>query len=83
MRTVPTLQGLKDKKTSPWRTSAQLRGVRSQLTQAVNACMDGAYVTLDIKSARNLLEVCDQAIHTEEGHEPTVLEITKAKGQSI
>ena len=52
----------------PWRTSAQLRGCRAQLVAAINASEDGAYVSLDIKSARNLVEICDQCIHIEEGH---------------
>lgn len=52
-----------------WRNSKELAGVRSQLKAAINACDDGAYVTLDLKSACNLLEICDQAIHTEKGHE--------------
>lgn len=52
-----------------WRSSRQIKGVRSQLTSAINCCEDGAYVTIDFKTARNLQEICDQAIHTEEGHE--------------
>ena len=64
---------------SPWRNSAQLRGVRSQLVAAINACTDGATVDLDIRSARNLVEVCDQAIHTEVGHEPTGRELVEAE----
>ena len=51
-----------------WRTSNQIRGVRAILTRDINACTDGAYVTIDLKTARNLQEICDQAIHTEEGH---------------
>ena len=35
---------------------------------ALNSCDDGAYIEPDIKSAYDLVEVCDQAIHTEEGH---------------
>lgn len=54
----------------PWRNSRQLAGVRSQLVAAINACTNGAYVELDIRSARNLIQVCDQAIRTEQGHEP-------------
>jgi hypothetical protein len=45
------------------------RGVRAILKRDINLCFDGAYVQIDYKTAQNLLEVCDQAIHTEEGHE--------------
>jgi hypothetical protein len=51
-----------------WRDSRSLAGVRSQLVAAINACDDGAYVQVDMSTARNLVQVCDQAIHTEEGH---------------
>jgi hypothetical protein len=51
-----------------WRNSRQLMGVRSQLVAAINSCDDGAQIKLDIKSAQNLVEVCDQALHTERGH---------------
>ena len=61
------------------RNSAQLRGVRAQVVGAINHCRDGADVVLDIRSARNLVEVCDQAIRTEVGHEPTALEIAVAE----
>ena len=57
------------------RNSAQLRGVRAQVVGAINHCTDGADVVLDIRSARNLVEVCDQAIRTEVGHEPSAAEI--------
>ena len=57
------------------RSSAQLRGVRSRVMDAINRCRDGADVVLDIRSARNLVEVCDQAIRTEVGHEPSAAEI--------
>lgn len=67
----------------PWRNANQLRGVASQLTAALRSCTDGAYVELDIKTARNLLEICSQAIHTEVGHEPTVPEIIASGGYSI
>lgn len=55
-------------KTPIWRNTAQLKGVRAQLKGALNACTNGAQVEVDIKTVRNMLEVCDQAIHTEEGH---------------
>lgn len=51
-----------------WRHSQQLRGVRSILTRDINLCTDGATVTVDWKTAQNLIEIIDQAIHTEEGY---------------
>jgi hypothetical protein len=51
-----------------WRTSNQLKGNRANLVGAINACTNGATVEIDIKLARNLVEILDQAIHTEEGH---------------
>ena len=61
-----------------WRNSRQLRGVASQLIYALEHIEDGAYVRLDIKTGRNLLEICHQAIHTEVGHEPTKIELVEA-----
>jgi hypothetical protein len=52
-----------------WRTSSQIAGVRAQLKGAINCCDNGAQIELDIRTARNLLEICDQAIHTERGHD--------------
>jgi len=52
-----------------WRGSAQIRGIKSQLTAAIASCHDGAYVQLHYKTAQNLAEICDQAAHTEEGQE--------------
>jgi hypothetical protein len=52
----------------PWRSSRSLAGVRAQLVGAINQCEDGAHVLVDYKTAKNLVEVCDQAIHTERGH---------------
>jgi hypothetical protein len=51
-----------------WRNSRQIAGVRAQLVGAIRCCDNGAFVELDIKSARNLVEICDQAIWTEKGH---------------
>ena len=62
----------------PWRNSAQLRGNRSQLVVALRACNDGARVWIDVKLAMNLIEICDQAIHTEAGHGPSAAEIAVA-----
>ena len=53
-----------------WRNSQELRGVRSQLVAALNRNVDGAEEPLDLKTISNLIQVCDQAIHTEVGHEP-------------
>jgi hypothetical protein len=50
----------------PWRTSKQIQGVASVLKRDINCCTDGAYVMIDWKTARNLLEICAQAKHTEE-----------------
>lgn len=57
-------------KNHTWRTSKQIKGTRVNLVGAINACDDGANVVIDIKLARNLVEICDQAIHTEKNHEP-------------
>lgn len=50
--------------------SAQIRGYRAQLVGAINACTNGAQIELDITTARRIVEILDQAIHSEEGHEP-------------
>ena len=55
--------------TIKWRTSNQIGGVAAQIKGAIIACDDGAYVTIDIKNAHNLHEICMQAMHTEVGHE--------------
>jgi hypothetical protein len=57
-----------ESKTLKWRNSAQLRGVRSQVQAAINACTDGASVALDLTTALNVIEVIKQAEHTETGH---------------
>lgn len=44
------------------RTPRQILGVRSQLVAALRACDNGAYVELDLRSAKNLLEVLDQGL---------------------
>lgn len=53
--------------TLPWRTSRQIMGVRSQAVAALNTCADGATAEVDVKTLRNLIEICDQADHTERG----------------
>jgi hypothetical protein len=48
------------------RNSRQILGVRFQLQGEVNVNRDGAYVTTYIKTARNLLEICEQLIQMKE-----------------
>jgi hypothetical protein len=47
-----------------WRTAAQMRGYRALLVAAVRAgeVGDGAHATLDLTTARGLLDIVDQAI---------------------
>ena len=66
-----------DDKPPRHRNSAQLRGVRSQLVAAINCSSDGAYAQVNLTTARSLVEVCDQAIRTEVGHEPSSLELAE------
>jgi hypothetical protein len=63
-----------------WRNSFQIRGTMSQLIYALSRPR-GQYdrVQIDEKVAKNLLEICHQAIHTEVGHEPTAIEIEQAR----
>lgn len=58
----------KSSEKSKWRNSAQLKGVRSRLQASLNICDDGCMVSIDYKTALNLIEVCLQAEHTELGH---------------
>ena len=51
-----------------WRTDRQLIGVQAQVQAAINSCSDGATVELDLKTAKNVIEVIKQARHTETGH---------------
>jgi hypothetical protein len=46
----------------PWRSAPQIRGVLSQLTAALRACDNGAYIELDIKTGTNLLELGHQLL---------------------
>ncbi len=57
-----------------WRTASQIRGNRSALRAAINACDNGAHVVIDIRTARNLIDICLQAEHTEKGHKPSASE---------
>lgn len=52
-----------------WRNAQQLRGYLGQLRTAILQSKDGAYVTIDMKTAEALVEILRQAIHTEVGHE--------------
>ncbi len=55
-----------------WRGSASLRGYAGQLRAAINAEEDyneeRVYVVLGPTTAKALLEIVCQAIHTEQGH---------------
>ena len=51
----------------PWRTSNQIRGVRALLMVAIRTSEDGAHAMVDLKNAQNLIEICDQAMRTEQG----------------
>lgn len=44
------------------RTVEQIRGVRANLVVACNLSEDGCYAQVDLKNARNAIEVCDQLI---------------------
>ena len=65
---MPNRKQPDDKSAMPWRTSNQIRGVRAQLVVAIRASEDGAHAMVDLKNAQNLIEICDQAMHTEQGH---------------
>lgn len=49
----------------------QVRGYRNQLKAAVNQCKDGAYVTLDLRTAEKLLEILDRPPTQAWGFQPT------------
>ncbi|WP_036289578.1 hypothetical protein [Methylosinus sp. PW1] len=51
-----------------WRNSRQIRGYLAHVKFAITHSDDGSTVTLDLKIAEALKEICEQAIHTEEGH---------------
>lgn len=57
-----------------WRSTASLEGTKGMLTRAINASTDGATVTLAIGNARSLVEICDQALHTEREFEQALLD---------
>ena len=51
-----------------WRDSRQISGVRARAVAAYNACSDGATASVELKTLRNLIDICDQAAWTEKGH---------------
>ena len=51
-----------------WRNSDELHQVRAKLITAVRVAKTKVWI--DIKTAHELVEALDQAIHTEQGHEP-------------
>ena len=53
----------------PWRTAAQIRGNMAQLLYALEHPTANSDVCLEKKTAKNLYEICKQALHTEVGHE--------------
>ena len=59
-----------------WRSAASLRGYAGAIRAALNEAerelaLGGAYpVHLELKTAKALLEIVCQAIHTEQGHGP-------------
>lgn len=52
-----------------WRNSVQIKATRKVLSDAIELNSYKNTVHIHIKTAKNLLEICDQAVHTEEGHE--------------
>lgn len=56
------------KKRTKWFTSAQIRGYMAHLKYAIEHSPDGAYAQLDLTTSKRLLEICQQAKHTEEGY---------------
>lgn len=51
-----------------WRSSSQIRSIKYQLRGAISLSDSDIYVQVSQKTARNLLEICEQAEHTEKGH---------------
>lgn len=45
-----------------WLSARKIGGIRSNLVRDIRACTDGAHVTLDLSTARQLVQVCDQAM---------------------
>jgi len=57
----------------PWRSAPQIRGVLSQLTAALKSCDNGAYIELDLKTGRNLLELGHQLLSLLKAQEDAVV----------
>jgi hypothetical protein len=51
-----------------WRDSEQLRRIQSRLKSEIKRMEDERNIMISKRLAVILLEVCDQAIRTEEGH---------------
>lgn len=51
-----------------WRNGNQIRGHMANLISAIRCCMNGSEITLDLSTARALVQICKQAAHTEDGH---------------
>lgn len=51
-----------------WKSARQIAGYKAQVQGALNTDRTGSEIAIDIATARALVEICDQAIHTEEGH---------------
>lgn len=51
-----------------WRGERELRGIQANVQGAINGCRDGAYVDLDYKTAKAVVEIIEQARHTEIQH---------------
>lgn len=52
-----------------WRNERQIRGIQSHLQGAINASDNGATGEVDLATLRAAVEICEQAQHTEQGHE--------------
>lgn len=52
-----------------WRDSRQIQGYVNLLRGAIRHNRNGAHIDVDLKTAEALIEICEQAIHTERNHE--------------
>lgn len=52
-----------------WRDSRSIAALKAKLQAAIHRTPDGTRVAIEFGTAQSLLEICDQAIHTERGHE--------------
>lgn len=53
-----------------WRSSRQIAGIRAQAVAALRQSRNGSDATIDTTSLAALIDICDQAIHTERAQEP-------------